>query len=88
MKQKTVKVENKDLKSGFMLINECDFDEKVHVLFDKPKQDSKPNAGDVIKEIEACESLDDLKAYESDDRKTVKAAYEKRVKELSPPDEE
>ena len=42
MKQKTVKVENKDLKSGFMLINECDFDEKVHKKYSDAKQAKKP----------------------------------------------
>ena len=41
MKQKTVKVENKDLKSGFMLINECDFDEKLHKKYSEQKPEKK-----------------------------------------------
>ena len=39
----TVKVESKDSKSGFMIINECDFDPKAHTKWgDKPKAAVKP----------------------------------------------
>ncbi len=41
MKVKTVKVENKDLECGYMLINEKDFNEKVHKKYQEPKAEKK-----------------------------------------------
>ena len=49
MKLETIKIASKDRKSGFIIINKSDFDEKIHKEFkleskpSKPK-DSKPKA--------------------------------------------
>ena len=82
-KLETVKVVNEDLESGFMVINKADFDKDKHKLFDEAKADSKPNAADTVKLVEACESLEDLEKFAGDDRKSVVKAVKAKQAELS-----
>ena len=55
----------------------------------KPKEDSNEEnelpkgAGDRIELIKAIETIEDLKLFESDDRATVKKAYEDKLEELT-----
>lgn len=46
-------------------------------------EDVKPLARDVIALIEKVEKLEDLKQYESDNRATVKKAFDAKTAELS-----
>jgi hypothetical protein len=40
------------------------------------------NAGETIAKIEAVTTVEDLKAFEADDRKTVQAAYTEKLEKL------
>lgn len=58
--------------------------------FDRPKEETEsvtasqqwPTAREAIAAIVSAETTEKLKPFKADERKTVKAAYEKRVKEL------
>ena len=41
------------------------------------------NAADVVLLIKDCKTIDELNLYANDKRKTVKVAFEKKLKELS-----
>jgi hypothetical protein len=44
---------------------------------------AKLSASEVVAQIKECETIEDLLVWAGDTRKTVKAAFEKKFKELS-----
>lgn len=58
---------------------------KISLIKDKVQEVKKPlelTAKQVAELIAKCETIEDLKKYESDNRQIVKAAYNKKLREL------
>jgi len=53
------------------------------LILSKDAKAKDAKAKDVIALIEAVETLEDLKQFESDNRTTVKTVYDKKLQELS-----
>lgn len=89
-KVKVIKIllkNNKTAKAGETVKGHQLVDEKTSVkngLVEKieEKKAKKLNADEIIKLIEAANSLEEISQYKDDDRKTVQSAYAEKLEEL------